>query len=86
MLTKNGYVCQVYALQTEALLKLLRYQEAYANYEKMPKFDLDWCNKLFGVAPSAYILMTGAQVYLAAGRLVKMLYFSMLNNFYKHSF
>ncbi|KAK7321172.1 hypothetical protein VNO77_31531 [Canavalia gladiata] len=60
---------QVYALQTEALLKLQRYQEAYAIYfEKMPKFSLDWCNKIFGLACSAYLLMIAAQVYLAAGR------------------
>lgn len=59
---------KVYALQTEALLKLLRQQEAYTIYEKMPKFDLDWCNKLFGPVSSAYLLMIGAQVYLAAGR------------------
>ncbi|CAL0315531.1 unnamed protein product [Lupinus luteus] len=30
---------QVYALKTEALLKLLRYQEAHATYEKMPRFE-----------------------------------------------
>jgi DnaJ family protein C protein 7 len=59
---------KVYALQTEALLKLLRHQEAYATYEKIPKFDLDWCNKLFGPVSSAYFLMIGAQVYLATGR------------------
>ncbi|CAI8597508.1 unnamed protein product [Vicia faba] len=59
---------KVYALQTEALLKLLRHQEAYATYEKMPKFDHDWCNKLFGPISSAYFLMIGAQIYLATGR------------------
>ncbi|XP_047152293.1 TPR repeat-containing thioredoxin TTL1-like [Vigna umbellata] len=59
---------QVYALQTEAFLKLLRYQEAYAIYENMPKFPLDWCTKVFGPARSAYLLMIGAMVYLAAGR------------------
>ncbi|KAK7301222.1 hypothetical protein RJT34_12083 [Clitoria ternatea] len=59
---------QVYALQTEALMKLLRYQEAYANHVKMPKISPDWCNKIFGLACSAYLLMIGAQVYLAAGR------------------
>ncbi|KAK7282808.1 hypothetical protein RIF29_11876 [Crotalaria pallida] len=59
---------QVYALQTEAFLKLLRHQEANAAYEKMPKFDRDWCNKIFGPARSAYLLMIGAQVYMAAGR------------------
>ncbi|KAK7351177.1 hypothetical protein VNO77_10431 [Canavalia gladiata] len=58
----------VYALQTEALLKLLRHQEAYATYEKMPKFDLDSSNKLLGLVHSAYLLMIGAQVYLASGR------------------
>ncbi|TKY74362.1 TPR repeat-containing thioredoxin TTL1 [Spatholobus suberectus] len=59
---------QVYSLQTEALMKLLRHQEAYATHEKMPKFDLDCCKKLFGPARSAYLLMIGAQIYLAAGR------------------
>ncbi|XP_045803392.1 inactive TPR repeat-containing thioredoxin TTL3 isoform X2 [Trifolium pratense] len=59
---------KVYALQTEALLKLLRHQEAYATYEKISKLDLDWCNKLFGPVSSAYLLMIGAQVYLATGR------------------
>ncbi|KAE9603881.1 hypothetical protein Lal_00001899 [Lupinus albus] len=59
---------QIFALQTEAFLKLLRHQEAYAAYEKMPKFDPDWCNKIFGPARSAYLLMIGSQVYLAAGR------------------
>ncbi|KAG5045517.1 hypothetical protein AAZX31_06G099900 [Glycine max] len=58
----------VYSLHTEALLKLLRHQEAHATYEKMPKFDLDSSNKLFGPVRSAYLLMTGAQIYLAAGR------------------
>ncbi|MED6163926.1 hypothetical protein PIB30_084825 [Stylosanthes scabra] len=59
---------QVYALQTEALLKQLRYQEAKGSYEKMPKFSPDWCNKIFGFARSSYHFMIGAQVYLAAGR------------------
>ncbi|XP_057724836.1 TPR repeat-containing thioredoxin TTL2-like [Arachis stenosperma] len=59
---------QVYALQTEALLKLLRYQEAQVTYEKMPKFSPDWCNKIFGFARSSYQFMIAAQVYLAAGR------------------
>ncbi|CAJ1974119.1 unnamed protein product [Sphenostylis stenocarpa] len=59
---------QVYCLQTEAMLKLLRHQEAYATYEKMPKFDLDSCKKLFGLARSAYLMMIAAQIYLAAGR------------------
>ncbi|XP_058751086.1 inactive TPR repeat-containing thioredoxin TTL3-like [Vicia villosa] len=59
---------RIYALQTEALLKLLRYEEANAVYDKMPKFSLDWCNKMFGVATSSYLLIVGAQVYLASGR------------------
>ncbi|XP_057442566.1 TPR repeat-containing thioredoxin TTL1-like [Lotus japonicus] len=59
---------QIYALQSEALLKLVRYQEAYSIYDKIPKFSLDWCNKIFGLATSAYLLMIGAQVYLTAGR------------------
>ncbi|KAE9605909.1 hypothetical protein Lal_00024893 [Lupinus albus] len=59
---------QVYALQTEALLKLLRYQEAHAAYEKMPKYSVDWCNNIFGLACSAYLLVIGAQVHLASGR------------------
>ncbi|KAK7385296.1 hypothetical protein VNO78_31012 [Psophocarpus tetragonolobus] len=59
---------QVYALQTEALLKLLRYQEAYVIYDKMPKFSLDWCTKIFGKARSAYLLTIASMVYLASGR------------------
>jgi len=72
---KNDYAYQVYCLQTEALLKLLRHQEAYATYEKMPKFDLDSCKKIFGPARSAYLMMIAAQIYLAAGRLVEVFYF-----------
>lgn len=75
----NEWLCykllQVYALQTEALLKLFRQQEACATYEKMPKFSLNWCTKLFGLARSAYPFMIGALVYLAAGRLVKNILF-----------
>ncbi|KAL5128680.1 TPR repeat-containing thioredoxin TTL1 [Glycine soja] len=59
---------QVYALQIEALLKLLRYQEAYTIYNKMPKFSIDWCTKIFGPACSAYLLMIGSMIYLASGR------------------
>ncbi|AES98020.1 putative 43kDa postsynaptic protein [Medicago truncatula] len=59
---------QIYALQTEALLKLVRYQEAYAVYDNMPKFSDDWCNKIFGMATSAYLSMISALVYLASGR------------------
>ncbi|KAM1180526.1 hypothetical protein ACFX13_019929 [Malus domestica] len=59
---------QVFALQAEALLKLQRQQEAYATYQKRPSFGIDICTKFFGMASSAYLLMIGAQVYLAAGR------------------
>ncbi|XP_014502104.1 TPR repeat-containing thioredoxin TTL1 [Vigna radiata var. radiata] len=59
---------EVYCLQTEALLKLQRHQEAYATFEKMPKFDLDSCKKIFGPARSAYLMMIAAQIYLEAGR------------------
>ncbi|KAB2628985.1 inactive TPR repeat-containing thioredoxin TTL3-like [Pyrus ussuriensis x Pyrus communis] len=59
---------QVFALQAEALLKLQRHQEAYATYQNRPSFGTDICTKFFGVANSAYLLMIGAQVYLAAGR------------------
>jgi len=72
---KPDYAYQVYCLQTEALLKLQRHQEAYATFEKMPKFDLDSCKKIFGPARTAYLMMIAAQIYLAAGRFVKVLYF-----------
>ncbi|XP_044478468.1 TPR repeat-containing thioredoxin TTL1-like [Mangifera indica] len=59
----------VYALQTEALLRLQRHQEAFATYKKGPKFFIEPCTKLFGPAGSAYILVMKAQVYMATGRL-----------------
>ncbi|XP_054798664.1 TPR repeat-containing thioredoxin TTL1-like [Prosopis cineraria] len=59
---------QVYALLTEALLKLLKHGEASSTYEKLPKFELDWSIKIFGVPHTAYLLIVGAQVQLAAGR------------------
>ncbi|XP_028756560.1 TPR repeat-containing thioredoxin TTL1-like [Neltuma alba] len=59
---------QVYALRTEALLKLLKHEEASSTYEKMPKFELEWCIKTFGLPLTAYLSAVGAQVHLAAGR------------------
>ncbi|KAL6179871.1 hypothetical protein ACLB2K_046542 [Fragaria x ananassa] len=59
---------QVFALQAEALLKLHRHEEAYSTYQKRPNFSIILCTKFFGMANSAYLLMIGAQVYLAAGR------------------
>jgi len=41
----------------------------------MPKFSVDWCNKIFGTATSAYLLMIDALVYLATGRFVKINHF-----------
>ena len=52
----------------------------------MPKFDLDYSNKLFGPVRSAYLLMIGTHIYLAADMLVKMLFFMMFNKLFKHGF
>ncbi|CAN6936321.1 unnamed protein product [Brassica oleracea var. botrytis] len=60
---------RVYALQTEALLHLQRQEEAYDVYQKGTKrFDIDCFIKNFGLSITSYILMVGAQVYIAAGR------------------
>ncbi|CAH8309669.1 unnamed protein product [Eruca vesicaria subsp. sativa] len=60
---------RVYALQTEALLHLQRQEEAYDVYQKGTKrFDIDCFIKIFGLSITSYILMVGAQVYIAAGR------------------
>ncbi|KAJ4701311.1 TPR repeat-containing thioredoxin like [Melia azedarach] len=59
---------QVYALQTEALLRLQRHHEACATYKKSPKFCIESYTKLFGHAGTAYLLLIRAQVYIAAGR------------------
>ncbi|KAL5559018.1 hypothetical protein UlMin_035229 [Ulmus minor] len=58
----------VFALQAEALLKLLRHEEAYAIYRRKPNFSNDVCSKFFGLPCTAYILMIGSCVYLNAGR------------------
>lgn len=57
-------------MQAEALLRLLRHQEACATYHKAPNFAVQLYTKLFGPASTAYFLMIWAQVYMAAGRLV----------------
>lgn len=44
-------------------------------YDNMPKFSDDWCNKIFGMATSAYLSMISALVYLASGRFVKRNHF-----------
>ncbi|KAF3516007.1 hypothetical protein DY000_02064215 [Brassica cretica] len=65
---------RVYALQTEALLHLQRQEEAYDVYQKGTKrFDIDCFIKNFGLSITSYILMVGAQVYIAAGRSVVLL-------------
>ncbi|OMO94291.1 Tetratricopeptide-like helical [Corchorus olitorius] len=60
---------EVYALQTEAFLKLQRHQEAYAAYMKGPNFAMESCINFFGLTVSAYLLMIRAQVYMVSGRL-----------------
>ncbi|CAG7903315.1 unnamed protein product [Brassica rapa] len=60
---------RVHALQTEALLHLQRQEEAYDVYQKGTKhFDIDIYIKMFGLPITSYLLMVGAQVYIAAGR------------------
>ncbi|WZZ05680.1 hypothetical protein YC2023_091601 [Brassica napus] len=60
---------KVHALQTEALLHLQRQEEAYDVYQKGTKhFDIDIYIKMFGLPITSYLLMVGAQVYIAAGR------------------
>ncbi|GMI77211.1 hypothetical protein HRI_001390400 [Hibiscus trionum] len=60
---------EVYALQTEALLKLHRHQEAYTTYNEGPKFSVEPCINFFGLAVCAYLLMIKALVYMVSGRL-----------------
>ncbi|XVF64762.1 hypothetical protein PTKIN_Ptkin09bG0192800 [Pterospermum kingtungense] len=60
---------KVYALQTEALLKLHRHQEAYTAYRKGPNFAIEACINFFGLPVSAYLLMIRALVYMVFGRL-----------------
>ncbi|KFK42190.1 hypothetical protein AALP_AA2G223200 [Arabis alpina] len=60
---------RVYALQTEALLRLHRHEEAYNVYQKGTKrFNIDCYIKIFGLSITSYLLMVGAQVYIAVGR------------------
>ncbi|KAG6736990.1 hypothetical protein POTOM_060055 [Populus tomentosa] len=59
---------QVFAMQTEALLRLHRHQEAYTAYQKRPNLSVESCGKLFGLTMASYLLVIGAQVYMAAGR------------------
>ncbi|XP_068638382.1 TPR repeat-containing thioredoxin TTL1-like [Aristolochia californica] len=59
---------QVYASQAEALLKLHRHEDADAMLSSAPAFDPDEATKFFGATANAYLLMTRAQVDMAAGR------------------
>ncbi|KAG8632953.1 hypothetical protein MANES_18G068500v8 [Manihot esculenta] len=59
---------EVYAMQAEALLRLHRHEEAYRSYRRAPSFSVDSCAKCVGSAGTSYLLIIGAQVYMAAGR------------------
>ncbi|XP_007047989.2 PREDICTED: inactive TPR repeat-containing thioredoxin TTL3 [Theobroma cacao] len=59
---------QIYALKTEALLKLHRHQEADEALSKGPSFNVDDCTKYFGPIGNASLLVVRAQVDMAAGR------------------
>ncbi|KAA3476677.1 TPR repeat-containing thioredoxin TTL1-like [Gossypium australe] len=59
----------VYALQTEALLKINQHQEACITYNKGPKFAIESCINFFGLTVSAYLLMIKALVNMVSGRL-----------------
>ncbi|KAI5406021.1 TPR repeat-containing thioredoxin TTL1 [Lathyrus oleraceus] len=59
---------QIFALQAEALIKLRRHHDADNVMSKGPNFDVDDCTKFFGPIGNANLLVTRAQVDLAAGR------------------
>ncbi|XP_038975666.1 inactive TPR repeat-containing thioredoxin TTL3-like [Phoenix dactylifera] len=59
---------QVFALQEEALLKLLRHDDADSVLNGAPKFDIEASTKFYGAARNAYILIIRAQVDMALGR------------------
>lgn len=59
---------KIFALQAEALLKLRRHQDADNIMTKCPNFDVDECTKFFGPIGNANLLVTRAQVDMAAGR------------------
>ncbi|CAN4106401.1 unnamed protein product [Withania somnifera] len=60
---------QIFALKAEALLKLHRYHEADQTLKNGPNFDIDECIKFFGPIGNAGLLVTQAQVDMAAGRI-----------------
>ncbi|CAJ1856047.1 unnamed protein product [Sphenostylis stenocarpa] len=59
---------QIYALQAESQLKLLKHEDADKVMSKCPKFDVDDCTKFFGPIGNANLLVTWAQVDLVNGR------------------
>ncbi|CAI8598244.1 unnamed protein product [Vicia faba] len=59
---------QIFALQAEAFIKLRRHQDADNVMKKGPNFDVDDCTKFFGPIGNANLLVTRAQVDMAAGR------------------
>lgn len=65
-------------MQAEALLRLHKHEEAYRSYRRAPSFSVESCAKCVGSAGTSYLLIIGAQVYMAAGRLVKTILFSMV--------
>ncbi|KAK8556697.1 hypothetical protein V6N13_064708 [Hibiscus sabdariffa] len=64
---------QIFALKAEALLKLLRHQDADEALLGCPNFDVDDLNKYFGPVGNANLLVVRAQVDMAAGRFVEAL-------------
>ncbi|KAI3462057.1 hypothetical protein Pfo_018720 [Paulownia fortunei] len=58
----------IFALKTEALLKLNRHQEAIQTMANGPNFDIDECTKFFGPIGSASLLLIHAQVDMVEGR------------------
>jgi hypothetical protein len=59
---------KIFALQAEALIKLRRHQDADNVMSKCPHFDVDDCTKFFGPIGNSNLLVTRAQVDIAAGR------------------
>lgn len=59
---------KIFALQAEALIKLRRHQDADNVMSKCPHFHVDDCTKFFGPIGNSNLLVTRAQVDIAAGR------------------
>ncbi|KAF3441043.1 hypothetical protein FNV43_RR19329 [Rhamnella rubrinervis] len=61
-------LAKIYALQTEALLKLHGHQDADETLSSRPNFDVDDCTKFLGPIGNANVLVIRAQVDMAVGR------------------